>query len=195
LIRFPLRLLAGLALLAAACAPVASPTPPAALPAVAALDLHSVAVAPVAYAVELPGGACNAYVVENLQASLQQKLRRSGSQSVNSGRSVPRPQSLELPPSPGVVPVDVQFLPHGAEALLLIWLEEYWENSLCEWTSPKYLTVGAVGVLYAGVPPVEVWRARARVDGIGSYQARELISKTTNRLADLLLKDWPVVPA
>jgi hypothetical protein len=197
--RLPLWLLGGLALLLAACAPgrITAPPPPAAppaTPAIAALGLRNVAVGSIAYAVDLPGGACSAYVVGTLHGTLQQKLQRYGYAVVSSTGSVPRPSSLEFPPQPGEVPPEVQFLPVGTDGLLLVWLEEYWENSLCEWTSPKYLTVGAVGVLYAGLPPVEVWRQRARIDGMGSYQARELITRTTGRLTDLLLGEWPIVP-
>lgn len=202
MIRLPRWLLGGLALLLAACAPgrVSAPPPPAAPPAahaahaIAALGLRNVAVGTIAYAVDLPEGACSAYVVGTLHSTLQQKLQRYGYSVGSASGSAPRPSSPDFPPPPGVVPPEVPFLPVGTDGLLLIWLEEYWENSLCEWTSPKYLTVGAVGILYAGLPPVEVWRQRARIDGMGSYQARELITRTTSRLTDGLLGEWPIVP-
>jgi hypothetical protein len=197
--RLPRGLLVGLALLLAACAPskLPAPQPPAASPAaqaISALGLRNVAVGPIAYAVDPPGGACSAYVVGNLHSSLEQKLQRCGYSVVSSSGSLPRPVPFGFPPQPGVVPPELPFLAVGTDALLLVWLEEYWESSLCEWTSPKYLTVGVVGVLYAGLPPVEVWRQRARIDGMGSYQARELITKTSTRLADVLLGEWPIVP-
>ena len=159
--RMSLWLLGGLALLLAACAPstATAPQSPVSLPAanpIAALGLRSVAVGSIAYAVDLPEGACSAYVVGTFHGMLQQKLKRFGYTVVSSSGSAPRPSFPEFPPQPGVVPPEVQFLPVGTDGLLLIWLEEYWENSLCEWTSPKYLTAGAVGVLYAGLPPVEV---------------------------------------
>jgi len=78
--------------------------------------------------------------------------------------------------------------------VLLVWIEEYWENTLCGWEGPKYLTMGAVGVLYADSPPREVWRGRARDAEQGDYRSGDLIWLTTTRLTEQLLASLPAGP-
>ena len=82
----------------------------------------------------------------------------------------------------------------GAEGLLEVWIDEYWENTLCGWDGPKYLTMGAVAALYTGAPPVEVWRSRGRAAEQGDYEARDLMWLTTARLTDQLLGSLPAGP-
>ena len=82
----------------------------------------------------------------------------------------------------------------GMRAGPAVWIEEYWENSLCGWEGPKYLTIGAVGALYAGSPPREVWRGQARAEEQGYYRGRDLIWITTTRLATGLLTSLPAGP-
>jgi len=48
-----------------------------------------------------------------------------------------------------------------------------------------------VAVLYAGSPPIEVWRGRARAAEQGGYPARELMWLVTSRLTDGLLQTLP----
>jgi hypothetical protein len=54
--------------------------------------------------------------------------------------------------------------------------------------------MGAVAVLYAGSPPREVWRNRARAAEQGTYPARDLIWLTTTRLSDGVLRSFAAGP-
>ena len=83
----------------------------------------------------------------------------------------------------------------GAQSLLMLWIDEYWEHNPCglmEAGKPS-ITMGAVAVLYAGSPWVEVWRSRAQIEQNGSAD-RDLIWLTTARLTDQLLGPWPAGP-
>ena len=186
-----LSLLLTAALALAACGPAAPPPPPAD-PAFAALGLHTVAVAPVAYATYQPGEMCSAFIDEDLRSALVRELRRRGYQAFAVGGSVPRSFAAgDAPPPPGA-PLPAESLPSpGTPVLLHVWIEEYFENTLCEWEGPKYLTMGAVGVLYAGSPPQEVWRGRVRVAEQGGYPARELMWLVTSRVSEGLLQTLP----
>jgi hypothetical protein len=62
------------------------------------------------------------------------------------------------------------------------------------WQGPQYLTMGAVAVLYAGSPSVEVWRGRALIEEQGTYSASDLIWLSTTRLVDQLLRSLPAGP-
>ena len=185
-----LLLLAGMALLGAACArPIDPPLPSAAL---AAHDIRSVAVGPVAYATFQPNEHCSTFIDEDLRSALVRELRHRGYDAFAAGNSVPRSFSAGSPPPlPGDPPPVGQIPSPGAQGLLSVWIEEYWENSLCGWEGPKYLTMGGVAVLYAGSPPVEVWRGRARAVEQGGYPARELMWLVTSRLTDGLLQTLP----
>lgn len=79
----------------------------------------------------------------------------------------------------------------GAPGVLRVWIEESFEKTLCGWEGPKYLAMGAVGVLNAGSPPQKVWRGRARVAAQGDYQARDLMS----RVSEGLLASLPAASA
>ena len=123
------------------------------------------------------------------------ELRRRGYDAFAAGNSVPRSFSAGSPPPlPGDPPPAGPVPSPGVDGLLSVWIEEYWENSLCGWEGPKYLTMGAVAVLYAGSPPREVWRARARTAEQGDYLARNLIWLTTTRLSDGVLATFPAGP-
>lgn len=186
-------LLAGLLLIGAACARPLSPPP--ADPAFAALGLRTIGVGPVAYATYQPGEMCSTFIDEELRSTLVRELRRRGYDAFAVGNSVPRSFSAGSPaPLPGDPPPAGSVLSPGEEGLLLVWIEEYWENTLCGWEGPKYLTMGAVGVLYAGSPPREVWRHRARAAEQGDYRARDLIWITTDRVTDRLLESLPAGP-
>lgn len=181
-------------LLLSACA--SSFPPPPADPAFAALGLRTVAIGPVAYATYQPGEVCSAFIDEDLRSAVALELRRRGYEAVAVGNRVPRSFSGGTPsPLPGDLPPGGPELPAGTQGVLEIWLEEYFENTLCGWEGPKYLTMGAVGVLYAGSPPVEVWRGRARSAEHGYYAPNELIWLTTSRLAEQLLGSLPAGPA
>lgn len=181
-------------LLLAACASSSPPPPPD--PAFVALGLHTVALDPVFFATYQPGEVCSAFIDEDLRSAVARELRRRGYEVVVVGDSVPRSFAGGMPAPPPGAPLPGELeLPAGTQGVLEVWIEEYFENTLCGWEGPKYLTMGAVGVLYAGSPPVEVWRGRARSAEQGSYTPRELIWLTTSRLADRLLESLPAGPA
>ncbi len=181
-------------LLLAACA--TSSPPPLPDPAFVALGLHTVALDPVIYATHQPGEVCSAFIDEDLRSAVARELRRRGYAVVVVGDSVPRSFAGGTPsPLPGTPLPGTSELPAATQGVLEVWVEEYFENTLCGWEGPKYLTMGAVGVLYAGSPPVEVWRGRARSAEQGSYTPRELIWLTTSRLAEQLLGSLPAGPA
>jgi hypothetical protein len=187
-----LLLLAVSALLLAACAKVPPPPPD---PAFAALGLRSVAIGPIAYATHQPNESCSLFIDDDLRSALVRELRRRGYDAFATGNSVPRSFSAGSPPPlPGDPPPAGPAPSPGVDGLLSVWIEEYWENSLCGWEGPKYLTMGAVAVLYAGSPPREVWRARARTAEQGDYLARNLIWLTTTRLSDGVLAAFPAGP-
>jgi hypothetical protein len=187
------RLLAVALLLAGCVAGVSSPPPQD--PAFAALDLRSIAVGPVAYATHQPGESCSTFIDEELRSALVRELRRRGYDAFAVGDSVPRSFAAgPPPPMPGDPPPAGPVPTPGVQGVLQVWVEEYWENSLCGWEGPKYLTMGAVAVLYAGSPPREVWRERARDAEQGDYRARDLIWLATTRLADQLLGSLPAGP-
>jgi hypothetical protein len=186
-------LLGGLCLLAA-CSPQASLLHPSASasPALPTLGLRTIAVSPVAYATYQPGEMCSAFIDEDLRSALVRELRRrsyeafavggSVSRSFSAGERLPRPGE---PPPAGLLPSP------DTQGVLRVWIEEYFENTLCGWEGPKYLTIGAVGILYAGSPPQEVWRGRARVAEQGGYPARELMWLVTSRVSEALLQELP----
>ena len=187
-----LAILTGVALLCAACArPLDPPVPSAAF---AAHGIRSVAVGPVAYATSQPNESCSIFIDEDLRSALVRELRRRGYDAFAVGNSVPRSFSAGTPPPlPGDPPPDGPMPSPGVQGLLSVWIEEYFENTLCGWEGPKYLTMGAVAVLYAGSPPVEVWRGRGRAAEQGGYPARELMWLTTSRVTDGLLQSLPAV--
>jgi hypothetical protein len=181
-------------LLLAACAK-APPPPPPPDPAFAALGLRSVAIGPVAYATYQPNEPCSLFIDDDVRSALVRELRRRGYDAFAVGSSVPRSFAAGSPPPlPGDPPPPGPVPSPGVAGLLSVWIEEYWENTLCGWEGPKYLTVGAVAVLYAGSPPREVWRNRARAAEQGGYRARDLIWLTTTRLSDGLLRPFPAGP-
>lgn len=174
----------------AGCAAV--PLPPPDDPAFAALGIRSVAVAPVAYATSQPGEMCSAFIDEDLRSTLVRELRGRGYDAFPAGESVPRSFSQGTPPPLPDEPLSGGLIPSaGVQGVLQVWIEEYFENTLCGWEGPKYLTIGAVGVLYAGSPPREVWRHRARAEESGYYSPRELIWLTTSRATERLLATLP----
>ena len=183
-------MLTGVALLCAACArPLDPPAPSAAF---AARGIGSVAVGPVVYATYQPNEQCSTFIDEDLRSALVRELRRRGYDAFAVGNSVPRSFAAGSPaPLPGDPPPVGPVPSPGVEGLLSVWIEEYFENSLCGWEGPKYLTMGAVAVLYAGSPPVEVWRGRGRAAEQGGYPARELMWLVTSRLTDGLLQTLP----
>lgn len=183
----------GLALLLSACAK--SPPPPPPDPAFAALGLRRIVIGPVAYATYQPNEMCSVFIDEDLRSALGRKVRRIGYPAITVGNSVPRSFSAGTPaPTAGAPFPDGPAPSQTGEAVLLTWIDEYWENTLCGWEGPKYLTMGAVAVLYAGSPPREVWRGQARVAEQGDYTARDLIWLATSRLADRLLVKLPAGP-
>jgi len=191
-IKLPL-LLAAVLLLAGCVA--ASLSPPSPDPAFAALGIDRVAVGPVAYATHQPGETCSTFIDEDLRSALVRELRRRGYDAFAVGDSVPRSFAVGPPPPlPGDPPPAGPLPSPGVPGVLLVWVEEYWENTLCGWEGPKYLTMGAVGILYAGLPPREVWRGRARDAEQGDYSSRDLIWLTTTRLTDQLLASLPAGP-
>ena len=180
-------------LLAVAC--VKSPPPPPPDRDFARLGLTRIDVGPVAYATHQPGEMCSTFIDEDLRSALVREVRRRGYPAAATGKSVPRTFARGAPaPLPGdAAPPDlVPASPNGG--VLLVWIDEYWENSLCGWEGPKYLTMGAVGILYAGSPPREVWRGQARAAEQGDYTARNLILLTTSRLTDRVLATLPAGP-
>ena len=186
-------LLSVLPLLLSACA--TAPPPPSPDPAFAALNIRSLAVGPVSYATYQPNEYFNTFIDEDLRSTLVRELRRRGYEAFTLGNSVPRSfTSGSPPPSPGDPPPAGPVSLSGAEGLLSVWIEEYWENNLAIGWGPQYLTMGAVAVLYAGSPPVEVWRSRARSAEQGPYTSRDLIWLTTSRLTDQLLGSLPAGP-
>jgi hypothetical protein len=186
-------LLAVLILLLPACATAPPPPPPD--PAFAALNIRSVAVGPVGFLTHQPSEQCSLFIDEDLRSAVSRELRRRGYHAFSVGNSVPRSFAAgSYPPLPGDSPQAGPAPPAGAEARLEVWIDEYWDNSLCGWEGPKYLTMGAEAILYAGSPPVEVWRGRARAAEHGYYSVTELIWLTTTRLADGLLRPLPAGP-
>lgn len=180
-------------LLCMACAQV-SPPPPAD-PVFAALGLRHIDVGPVAYATYQPSEACSLFIDEELRSALVREARRRGYTAEAIGHSVPRTFAMgAAAPRPGDPPPADRLPSRREGGVLLVWIDEYWENSLCGGDAPKYLTMGAVAVLYAGSPPREVWRGRGRAAEQGSYVARELIWLTTSRLTDRLLAALPAGP-
>ena len=193
MLRQPLLLV--LALLLAACSMSSSPPPPPPDPAFAALGLRSVTVGAVTWATHQPGGFCSAFIDEDLRSALVRELRRHGFDAFSVGNSVPRSFSAGTPPPlPGDPPSAGPLPSPGVDGVLSVWIEEYFENSLCGWEGPKYLTMGAVGVLYAGSPPREVWRGRGRAAEQGGYNAGELVWLTTARTAERTLGTLPAGP-
>jgi hypothetical protein len=179
--------------LAAGCAQPVEPLRPT--PEFAALGIGRVAVGPVAFAVAQPTEKCSMFIDEDLRSALVRTVRRHGYEAGSAGEMVPRSFAIGPPPPlPGVVPAAVDPLPGGVDGVLQVWVDEYWENSLCGWEGPKYLTIGATAALYAGAPPREVWRGTARIEGQGYYRGNELIWVTTTRLAEALLATLPAGP-
>jgi len=193
--RLPLLLtLLSITLLAVAC--VKAPPPPPPDRDFARLGLTRIDVGPVAYATHQPGEMCSTFIDEDLRSALVREVRRRGYLATAIGKSVPRTFARGAPaPLPGdAAPADLlPASPNGG--VLLVWIDEYWENTLCGWEGPKYLTMGAVGILYAGAPPREVWRGQARTAEQGDYAARDLIWLTTSRLTDRALATLPAGPA
>jgi hypothetical protein len=176
-----------------ACATAPPPPPPDS--AFAALNIHSVAVGPVAYLTHQPSDHCSLFIDEDLRSAVLRELRRRGYEASSVGNSVPRSFAAQsYPPSPTGSPQAGPVMLSGVEGRLEVWIDEYWDNSLCGRDGPKYLTMGAEAILYAGSPPVEVWRSRARTAEQGYYSANELIWLTTTRLTDRLLLVFPAGP-
>jgi len=191
-----LRLLT-LGLLLAGCATLPPPPAPPPLPdpAFVALDIRSVAVGPVTYATYQPTESCSTFIDEELRSAVVRGLRSRGYDAFTVGKSVPRSFAAGTPPPlPGDPPPAGPLPSPGVQGVLQVWIEEYFENTLCGWEGPKYLTMGTVGVLYAGSPPQEVWRGRARAAEQGGYRARDLIWLTTSRVTDRLLRSLPAGP-
>ena len=184
-------------LLLAGCATLQPPpaAPPLPDPAFVALDIRSVAVAPIAYATYQPTEMCSTFIDEELRSAVVRGLRSRGYDAFTVGSSVPRSFAAgSSPPLPGEPSPDGPLPSAGVQGVLRVWIEEYFENTLCGWEGPKYLTMGAVGVLYAGAPPREVWRGRARAAEQGDYRSRDLIWLATSRVADRLLRSLPAGP-
>ena len=184
-------LLALSTLLLLACA--MAPPIPAADPTFATLNINSVAVGPVAYATYQPDAQCTAFIDDDLRTALVLALTYRGYEAFAVGNSVPRSFAAgSPPPQPGDLPPVGPVPPPDVNSLLSVWIEEYWEHNPCgvmEAGDPS-ITMGAVAVLYAGSPPVEVWRGRARSEQRG-HASRDLIWLTTSRLTDQLLKSLP----
>ena len=190
-----LGLLLGAISLLAACAMPSPPPPPPPDPVFAALGIRSVAVGPVTWATHQPGESCSAFIDEDLRSALVRELQRHGFDAFTVGNSVPRSFAPGTPPPlPGDPPPAGPLPSPGVQGVLQLWIEEYFENTLCGWEGPKYLTMGAVGVLYAGSPPREVWRGRGRAAEQGGYGAGELIWLTTARTAERTLGMLPAGP-
>jgi hypothetical protein len=180
-------------LLLPACA--TAPQPPSADPAFATLNIRSVAVGLVAFATYQPSEHCSLFIDDDLRSALVRELRRRGYDAFSVGKSVPRSFAAGSPPPlPGDPPPAGPIPSPGVEGLLEVWIDEYFENTLCGWEGPKYLTMGAEAILYAGSPPVEVWRGRARAAEHGYYSPNDLIWLTTTRLTDGLLRSLPAGP-
>ena len=182
-----------LTLLLSACATAPPPPPPD--PAFAALNIQNVAVGPVAAATYQPGEHCSLFIDEELRSALVRELRRRGYEAYTVANSGPQSFSAGATRPPTGDSPPMRTVPStGAEAFLEVWIDEYWDNSLCGWEGPKYLTMGAEAILYSGSPPVEVWRSRARTAEQGPYTTRDLIWITTLRLTDKLLGALPAGP-
>lgn len=182
-----------LLLLTVACAKAPAPPPPD--PAFAGLGLQRIEVAPVAYATYQPNEPCSLFIDEELRSTLVREVRRRGYPATVVGGSVPRTFALGSPAPLSGAPIPDGLTPvRPGEGILGVWIDEYWESSLCGWEGPKYLTIGAVGILYAGSPPREIWRGEARAAEQGGYAARDLIWLTTSRLTDQLLQTLPAGP-
>ena len=187
-----LALLLALGLVLAGCG-LAPPPPPA--PAFAALGMRSVAVGPVGWSTAQPNEICSTFIDEELRSSLVREMRRRGYQAFSVGDSVPRSFAPgPSPPLPGDLPPAGPLPSPGVQGVLRVWIEEYWENTLCGWEGPKALTMGAVGILYAGSPPREVWRARGRAAESGNSRSRDLMWLTTSRVTDRMLQSMPAGP-
>lgn len=185
-----------LILLLSACTTAPPPPPPPPNAAFVALNLHIVNVGPVAYATYQPNQPCSLFIDEELRSALKLKLRLWGYDAVTIGNSVTRSFSAE---SPSALPRNSspteKVQSPGAEGLLMVSIDEYWEHNPCamrEEGNPS-ITMGAVAVLYAGNPSVEIWRNRARVEQSGN-SGRDLIWFTTTRLTDQLLGSLPAGP-
>lgn len=171
------------------------PAPPPPDRAFVALGLRSVAVGPINWATYQPGEMCSTFIDEDLRSALARELRRHGYAAQMVGNSVPRSFAPGTPPPAPGEPPPLEVVPSSAEeGVLRVWIEEYFENTLCGGEAPKYLTMGAVGVLYAGTPPREVWRGQARDEESGGYSAQEIMGLTTVRLTDRLLATLPMGP-
>ena len=182
-----------LTLLLSACATAPPPPPPD--PAFAALNIRSVAVGPVAAATYQPGEHCSLFIDEELRSALVRELRRRGYDAFTVDNSTLQSFAAgSHPHPPGDSPPTGPAPSSSADGLLEVWINEYWDNSLCGWEGPKYLTMGAEAVLYAGSPPVLVWRNRSRTAEQGPYTTRDLIWITTMRLTDQLLGSLPAGP-
>ena len=184
-------LLVLLTLLLPACATV--PRPPSADPVFAARNINSVAVGPVAYATYQPNAHCTVFMDEDLRTALVLGLTSRGYDAFAVGNRVPLSFAAgSLPPQPGDLPPVGPLPSSEVNGLLSVWIEEYWEHNPCgvmEAGDPSII-MGAVAVLYAGSPPVEVWRGRARVEQRG-HSTSDLIWLTTTRLTDQLLESLP----
>lgn len=186
-------LLAALTLLLPGCAKAPPPHPPD--PAFAALHIGSVAVVPVASATYQPGEHCSLSIDEELRSALVRELRRRGYHAFTMESSVPQIAAAGVsPPLLGNSPSDKVVSSTPADSRLEVWIDDYWDNSLCGWEGPKYLTIGAEAVLYVDSPPREVWRNRARTAEQGPYTTRDLIWVTTTRLTEQLLGSLPAGP-
>jgi hypothetical protein len=182
-----------LALLLTACATALRP--PAADPTFASYHIRNIAVGPVAYATYQPNEPCTLFVDEDLRSALVRELRRRGYEAFTSGDSVPRSFAAgSPPPNPGDAP-PAELAP-GVDGLLSVWIDRYWEHTVCgNYLGEKqYLTMGAVAVLYAGAPPVEVWRGRALAAEEGAYGTNVLMWLTTTRLTERMLAALPAGP-
>jgi hypothetical protein len=184
-------LLAVLIFLLPACA--TAPPPPSPASAYATLNINSVAVGPVAYATYQPDAQCTVSIDDDLRVALVLGLTSRGYDAFAVGNSVPRSFAAgSPPPQPGDLPPVGPVPSSDVNGLLSVWIEEYWEHNPCgvmEAGDPS-ITMGAVAVLYAGSPPVEVWRSRARSEQRG-HSGRDLIWLATTRLTDQLLKSLP----
>jgi hypothetical protein len=179
-----------LTLLLSACA--VAPWPPSPDPTFASFKIRRVAVGPVAYATYQPNEPCTLFIDEDLRSAVVLELQRRGYDALASGASVPRSFAAGSPPPGRGDPPPAGLVP-SAEGLLSVWIDTYWEHSPCGafLGEQQYLTIGAVAVLYAGSPPVEVWRGNALVAEQGTYGASELIWLTTTRLTERLLGSLP----
>lgn len=182
-----------LALLVSSCAMPQLPQPPD--PAFAAMGLKHIIIGPVAYATYQPNEMCSVFIDEELRSAVGREVRRIGYPATTIGNSVPRSFATGAPaPAAGAAIPPGPAPSRPGEGVLLTWIDEYWENTLCGREGPKYLTMGAVAILYAESPPREIWRGQAHVAEQGDYTARDLIWLTTSQLAGRLLATLPAGP-